>query len=402
MKTTNLSLLIVLAISQLTFGQTKAEKMFQQTLADYQKNPLKLVTENLSENYVLVSGGGYMATKSQVVALFKNVKSVDVTMNDLKVRQVGNTVIVNGNEHNVRHYSDGTPDMALDYVSTYVYEIKGNKLLGLSGQHTYPALENPKSEEETIKNFLRQETINAYALKTNEVANAFIQNPTTFRLWNIRTGYDTQFGWEAIDASNKKDFGAKPRVMNPENENFTFKFYGNNTAIVTYDQYLYGKNQKPSKELRILEKTADGWKIAGLVALTDYSHNAFEDANIKKTIETETKAYHEGNIELLRSQWAENEYIERQQQNLKAAGSAFLKGKDLNAFSDQYLKTHKPTGLTTKMSDYAAHMSGAQAWATFTQETIKPDGTSTKTRELRILERIGGTWKIVLTSIQDI
>lgn len=402
MKKSILSTIYFIAIVNFVQAQSKAEKMFQQTLAEYQKNPLKLVTENLSENYVLVSGSGYMASKSQLIALFKNVKSIDVTMKDLQVRQVGNTVIVNGNEHNVRHHSDGTPDLALDYVSTYVYEIKGNKLLGLSGQHTYPVLENIKTEEENIKNFLRQETIDAYALKTNEVANAFIQKPSTFRLWNIRTGYDTQFGWEAIEASNKKDFGAKPRIMNPENENFNFKFYGNNTAIVTYDQYLYGKNQKPSKELRILEKTDDKWKIAGLVALTDYSHNAFEDGLIKKTIETETKAYHEGNTELLMGQWADNEYIERQDKSLKVAGSTFFKGKDLTAFSDQFLKNHKPTGLTTKMSDYAAHMSGAQAWATFLQETINPDGTSRKTRELRILERIGGSWKIVLMSMQEI
>ena len=402
MKKSILSTICFIAIVNFVQAQSKAEKMFQQTLAEYQKNPLKLVSENLSENYVLVSGSGYMAGKSQLIALFKNVKSIDVTMKDLKVRQVGNTVIVNANEHNLRHHSDGTPDLALDYVSTYVYEIKGNKLLGLNGQHTYPALENTKTEEENIKNFLRQETIDAYALKTKEAADAFIQKPTTFRLWNIRTGYETQFGWEKIDASNRKDFGIKPRIMNPENENFTHKFYGNNAAIVTYDQYLYGKYQKPSKELRILEKTSEGWKIGGLVALTDYSHNAYEDGLIKKTIETETKAYHEGNAELLKSQWAENEYIERQQQNLKAAGSAFFKGKDLIAFSDQYLKTHKPTGLITKVSDYSAHMSGAQAWATFTQETINPDGTSSKARELRILERIGGAWKIIVMSNQDI
>jgi hypothetical protein len=387
-----------LAILQTAFTQTKAEKMFQQTMADYQQNPLKTVTENLSDDYVLMSGGGYMANKSQVVSIFKNVKSIDVSFKDLKVRQVGNTVIATGLERDVRHHSDGTPDLTMDYLSTYVYEIRGNKLMGLSGQHTYPAPANNQAEEESLKKMLGQETIDVYAGK--DVSGDFIDSPKTFRGWNTRTGYSVKFGVADIRKENDATFGYRPREMKPINENFIFKYYGNNAVMVTYDQYLYGKEQAPSKEMRMLEKVNGNWKIAGLLALWDYSDNAFEKGNVRKTIEAETNAYHAGDVDGINKQWAYNaNYVERQQAYLKTIGMPVsLKGDALRAFVEQFKKAHKPTGQTYKISDYEAHVGTTNAWATYTQEVYNADGkVANKTREMRILERVDG-WKIVAMS----
>ena len=398
MKKCTFTLLALFAFLQMALAQTQAEKLFQQTMNDYQKNPLKTVTENLSEDYVLMSGGGYMANKSQVVAIFKNVKSIDVSFKDLKVRQIGNTVIATGTEHDVRHHNDGTPDLALDYLSTYIYEIKGNKLVGVSGQHTYPALGDMKTEEENIKNMLRQETIDVYAGK--DVTGDFIDSPKTFRGWNTRTGYSAKFGVADIKKENDATFGSRPREMKPINENFTFKYYGNNAVMVTYDQYLYGKEQAPSKEMRMLEKVGNSWKIAGLMALWDYSDNAFEKGNVRKTIEAETNAYHAGDVEGMNKQWAYNaSYVERMQEYLKKMGApAYMKGDALRAFGEQFKKVHKPTGLTYKISDYEPHVGTTNAWVTYTQESFDESGKLVnKSREMRILERLDG-WKIVAMS----
>jgi hypothetical protein len=387
-----------LAILQTAFTQTKAEKMFQQTMTDYQQNPLKMVTENLSDDYVLMSGGGYMATKSQVVSIFKNVKSIEVSFKDLKVRQMGNTIVATGLEHDVRHHSDGTPDLTMDYLSTYVYEIKGNKLMGLSGQHTYPAPVNNQTEEESLKKMLGQETIDVYAGK--DVSGDFVDSPKTFRGWNTRTGYSVKFGVADIRKENDATFGYRPREMKPINENFIFKYYGNNAVMVTYDQYLYGKEQAPSKEMRMLEKVNGNWKIAGLLALWDYSDNAFEKGNVRKTIEAETNAYHAGDVDGMNKQWAYNaSYVERQQTYLKTLGvPVSLKGDALRAFGEQFKKVHKATGQTYKISDYEAHVGTTNAWVTYTQEVYNADGkVSNKTREMRILERVDG-WKIVAMS----
>ncbi len=61
----------------------------------------------------------------------------------------------------------------------------------------------------------------------------------------------------------------------------------------------------------------------------------------------------------------------------------------------------KPTGQTVRMSDYDVHISGATAWATYTQETVDGAGkVADKQREVRILERDTAGWKIVFLGFQ--
>ncbi len=256
-------------------------------------------------------------------------------------------------------------------------------------------------DEELIKKMVAQETKDAYAAK--DVNGYFVNSPTIFRGWNTRTGYSMEVGYEAIAKKNKEAFGTRPREMNPINENFTFKFYSKDACVVTYDQYLYGKDQIPSKELRILEKQNGEWKIAGLVALWDYSGNAFEQANVRKTIEAETTAYHAGDAITLDKQWANVNYVERQAEYFKAiAGIKYLKGDKLRAFGEAFSKNMKPTGQTFKISDYEAHVGTTNAWVTYSQEVFNADGKSfSKTRETRILERTDG-WKIVMMGFVEL
>lgn len=261
------------------------------------------------------------------------------------------------------------------------------------------------SQEAVIKAMLVQETKDSYALKFDEIGKAFIQSPQTFRAWNDRTGYDAQMGWQTIEASNKKDFGAKPREINPENENFTFRFYGDDACLVTYDQYLYGKEQKPSKEIRMLEKVDSKWKIAALVALWDYSPNKYEEDRIKKVIQTETDGYHTGNVKLMVAQYSDKMNNECQRMDLVAlGGKPFAKGQDLVKIQDVLSENLKPTGMTSTNSDYEVRMSGTMAWVTYSQETTKPnsDLRPIKNREVRVLERIDGNWKIVFIGGVDV
>lgn len=190
-------------------------------------------------------------------------------------------------------------------------------------------------------------------------------------------------------------FGAKPREVNPLTENFTFKFYSPGAARVTYDQYMFGKeNNKPSKEIRIVEKVGGQWKIDGVIALWDYGQNKYEKDLVRKTLETETRAYNKANLELLTAQWAmEKPYIERQQANLKQVGAPFLKGDNLRALGESYFKTLKPSGQTARFTDYDVHIWGETAWATYTQEAVDNAGKVTgKQREIRHRPRTGPGW----------
>jgi hypothetical protein len=139
MKKSIIAIICLLGTLPVAFAQTEAEKMFEATREEFQRNPMKAILESAREDYVLVSGNGYLADKEKTASLFKNVKNVEVSFTNLKVRQIGNTVIVTGNEHSVRHYDDNTPDLVTDYLVTYVYESKNKHLVYVSGQHTKPA-----------------------------------------------------------------------------------------------------------------------------------------------------------------------------------------------------------------------------------------------------------------------
>nr|WP_293837606.1 hypothetical protein [uncultured Arsenicibacter sp.] len=261
------------------------------------------------------------------------------------------------------------------------------------------------ADEAAIKAMLTQSTKDAYALRQAEYSASFASPLNGLIAYNSRSGY-------LIPAGNPKltdTFGSRPREVNPVTENYVFKFYGPNAARVSYDQYLYGKeNNKPSKEFRLVEKINGTWKIDGLIALIDYGQNKYEEDLVRKAIETETRAYHEANYDLLNAQWALNRpYIERQQANLMPTGAPYLKGDKLVAFSNSYIKTLKPSGHTVRMSDYDVHISGETAWATYTQEELDKDGQVVgRQREVRILERNptasagGAGWKIVFLGFQ--
>jgi hypothetical protein len=141
-----------------------------------------------------------------------------------------------------------------------------------------------------------------------------------------------------------------------------------------------------------------------LIALTmiGYSQNP-DEATIRAVIEGETQAYHAGNVDKMLEFCEVNaDYAERQQIYFKQPlGTVYLKGEKLRQFTEVFKQSHKATGFSFKTLDYEAHISGNMAWATYTQETFKADGTLVnRTRELRILEK-KDKWKIVLISQQE-
>lgn len=146
------------------------------------------------------------------------------------------------------------------------------------------------------------------------------------------------------------------------------------------------------------------WKNNAWV-MTDIHHTKIDyqigdEVAIRQAIDAENKAYHEANFAVWGSNWATVPYIERQQESLKKlANTPYLKGQNLQKAYEAYAKIHKPTGLTSVVSDYESHLGGNVAWVAFTQEDRKADGSvAQKERALRILEKINGQWKIVMMS----
>ena len=134
---------------------------------------------------------------------------------------------------------------------------------------------------------------------------------------------------------------------------------------------------------------------------TKINYQTGEEAAIRQVIDNETKAFHEANLAVWHSNWATTPYIERQDEKLrKLANVPYLKGEALQKGHVEFAKTHKPTGLSSVVSDYESHIEGNLAWATYTQEDRKADGSIVqKQRSSRILEKINGQWKIVMIGL---
>jgi Domain of unknown function (DUF4440) len=54
-----------------------------------------------------------------------------------------------------------------------------------------------------------------------------------------------------------------------------------------------------------------------------------------------------------------------------------------------------------EFTNYLIKASGSIGWATFDQKTTTPDGKVSYTHEIRCMEKIGGAWKIVSSSVHQ-
>ena len=137
---------------------------------------------------------------------------------------------------------------------------------------------------------------------------------------------------------------------------------------------------------------------------TDYkTPKANDEMTIRQTCENETKYFHEADTKNWDSQWSQKGYVEYQSQYLKELiKTPFAKGEIFVGMKNNVAKTRKPDGLMSKVTDFEARINGNMAWATYTQEDFKGENSNEKSRQLRILEKVNGSWKIVGLSIQKI
>jgi hypothetical protein len=128
---------------------------------------------------------------------------------------------------------------------------------------------------------------------------------------------------------------------------------------------------------------------------------ADDEMAIRQTCENETKYFHEADAKNWDSQWSETAHSEYHSQYLnELIKTPFAKGETLVGLKNNVAKTLKPDGLVSKVTDFEARINGNMAWATYTQEDFKGEAFTVKSRQLRILEKANGSWKIVCLSIQ--
>jgi Domain of unknown function (DUF4440) len=184
----------------------------------------------------------------------------------------------------------------------------------------------------------------------------------------------------------------------------------NQTAILTgkVEQEWYAINN-PTKIIKykgmftyVYVNDGGSWKIIS-AQHTDISNKADDEAAIKKVIEGETQAYIDGDGKKLLSYWADKQSNEHASQFLvQFIGQPFAKGESMDKLRNLVLPSLKKQDFTVERGDFEVRTNNNMAWASYTQKAIANGKTLQTDRETRILERIGGEWKIVYVGEQGI
>lgn len=110
----------------------------------------------------------------------------------------------------------------------------------------------------------------------------FTHTEYSYQAWSNSDGtFDASVGWDNIEKNLGKYIKENPGE--PEEpgsshpvvlrENLRVKFYGDHAAHLTWDQYNSDRHQKyflHSKEVRLMEKIDDKWKIVNVSAFWNY------------------------------------------------------------------------------------------------------------------------------------
>jgi hypothetical protein len=101
----------------------------------------------------------------------------------------------------------------------------------------------------------------------------FVQVPNATQVWNNADGsYTHRLGWDTISERIREFMrnNPQPDTTPMARENFNIRHYGN-AAFVTFDKYLGDRRTaKPIREIRVVERQGNEWKIVCVAAFMDH------------------------------------------------------------------------------------------------------------------------------------
>jgi len=135
-------------------------------------------------------------------------------------------------------------------------------------------------EKKAINATIEKETQSFFARDYEAWKSNYAQTDYAFQAWSNNDGtFDSNVGWTDINkqigryiSENPEPLSSHPKV---ERKNMMYKFYGDNVAYLTWDQFNSDKPEKNfhhSKEVRLMEKIDGQWKIVCVSAFWDYKH----------------------------------------------------------------------------------------------------------------------------------
>ncbi len=137
-----------------------------------------------------------------------------------------------------------------------------------------------RMEKDAILATIERETEAFFARDYDRWKSNYLQEDYAFQAWSNRDGtFDSSVGWDNIDNTVGKYIHDNPEPVSShpivERKNIKFKFYGNDVAYLTWDQFNSDRENKlffHSKEVRLMEKIGDEWKIVCVSAFWDFKN----------------------------------------------------------------------------------------------------------------------------------
>ncbi len=137
---------------------------------------------------------------------------------------------------------------------------------------------NVEKEKQAIKNVIENETESFFGRDYEAWKANYAQTDYAFQAWSNDDGtFDSNVGWEDINKQIGKYIEDNPEPISShpivERKNMLYKFYGDNVAFLTWDQFNSDQDEKNfhhSKEVRLMEKIDGKWKIVCVSAFWDY------------------------------------------------------------------------------------------------------------------------------------
>lgn len=143
-------------------------------------------------------------------------------------------------------------------------------------------------ELDSIMMVIDAETKSFFAGDYEAWAKTWSHQPYTAQAWNNSDGTaDAAIGWEQINAQGKNWIETYYKngavVIHPDYKRSTpmVKFFNDKTAYVTWEQWNADDTKeyyRKSREMRIMEKESDGWKIVNVSAFWDTDPKVHADS----------------------------------------------------------------------------------------------------------------------------
>lgn len=136
-----------------------------------------------------------------------------------------------------------------------------------------------EKEKSAIRAVIEKETESFFGRDYEAWKSNYAQTDYAFQAWSNNDGtFDSNVGWDDINKQIGRYINDNPLKSHPkvERKNMKFKFYDDDVAYLTWDQFNSDKDTKNfhhSKEVRLMEKINGEWKIVCVSAFWDYKNS---------------------------------------------------------------------------------------------------------------------------------